>query len=297
MFLSSIHAGADNCTVVLGNAETVDCLPFGSVPTDTILRNRAWLATHLNGVAGTSFKIPSVPVPPSFDTSKPHTGYPEPVCHTAASASAASAAGDILFCDGFDSKVGDVPHGLWQWQRNQTYCFFPQPWNTTFIPEWGTDPSIHRGHTYGAPAGGNGYAYVVPKATSALPAAMTSKAMATTGSSGAYTLSYFYKGQTSVNSNSSQVGSTVGVTTPARISPGFFVEYTIDKGATFKPLFNVILPHKPTIAWANQSHTLPSGEADLLVRFSCVTADEDASNFCAIDLVVVQGTGAEVELT
>lgn len=105
--LTSVHPEADNCT-------RFDCPVAGTIPHDSILRNRAWLATHVNTIAGTSFAIPDVPFAPSFDTSAPHDGFPTPAC--------AAADGSVLFCDGFDSDAGVVPPGLWQWQRNQTMC-------------------------------------------------------------------------------------------------------------------------------------------------------------------------------
>ena len=58
LLLTSIHSEADNCTRVRGDEGTADCTPEGTIPESMILKNRAWLVTSINSVAGTDFKIP-----------------------------------------------------------------------------------------------------------------------------------------------------------------------------------------------------------------------------------------------
>lgn len=75
-----------------------------------ILKNRAWLVQHLNTVSGLSIKLPVATPTPNMSAAKPHSSWPTPLCGK-----------DLLFCDGFDSAPGEVPAGLWQWQRNQSF--------------------------------------------------------------------------------------------------------------------------------------------------------------------------------
>jgi len=139
LLLTSVHPEADNCT-------QYDCPPAETIPEEKILRNRAWLVSHINTVAGTNFVIPSVPVPPSFDTTPPHTSYPTVACR--------GESANVLFCDDFDTAAGFVPAGLWNWQRGQTSYDAPRPWNTSYTTK------------YGAPAEGNGFALAMQDGTS-----------------------------------------------------------------------------------------------------------------------------------
>ena len=245
LFISSIHAEADNCTVVPSDPDTADCVPAGTIPHDMILANRAWLAKHLNAVAGTNYTIPAVPRAPSMDTTPPHTAYP--VSCTGA------------FCDGFDATAGEVPSGLWRWERNQTYFSYPAPWNTTFIHSWG-------GVNYGPPHAGNGYAIVVPKATSPLAATITSRPVNTTGSAN---LRFAFKGQTSRLSHA---------------SGAFTVDTTTDGGISWKTLLST--PIARSSGWVEAHARLPPS-THTRVRFSCLTEQADATNFCAIDSVQI----------
>jgi glutamine amidotransferase-like uncharacterized protein len=247
VFISSIHAEADNCTVVPSDPDTSDCTPAGTIPADMILANRAWLAAQLNAVAGTNFSVPTVPRAPSFDTTPPHSGYP-----------AARCAGS--FCDSFDAVAGEVPSGLWRWERNQTYFAYPQPWNTTFIGKWG-------GVDYGAPHEGNGYAIVVPKATQPLAATITSRAVDTTAPA---KLTFAYKGKTSTTHGG---------------HGAFTVDATTDDGTSWKTLLSESLAGGEgwTVPRAIQ---LPPSKRTR-VRFSCLTAQPSTTNFCAIDSVKI----------
>ena len=53
-----------------------------------------------------------------------------------AAATTAAAANIVLFCDDFDTDLGEVASGLWQWQRNQSDDMVSQPWNTTHLDTW-----------------------------------------------------------------------------------------------------------------------------------------------------------------
>lgn len=141
MLLTSVHPEADNCT-------TVDCPAAGTIPTENILQNRAWLATYMNSVAGTSFRIPQTTLTPSFDTTPPHSQYPLPGCYGGGTPRTPP----TLFCDDFNTPAGVVPSGLWNWQRENTLYNSPSPWNTTYT------------NFYGAPPEGNGYAIASIKA-------------------------------------------------------------------------------------------------------------------------------------
>lgn len=206
-FLTSIHSEADNCTIF-------DCPPAGSIPTDLILQNRAWLATHLNNISGLSLRIPEVPLAPSFDTTPPHKAWPTPHCQRPSAAgkkdnaSTATSQEVVLFCDDFDTDVleGEVASGLWQWQRNQSNDFSSQPWNTTYIEAWkpggnpgsGGGPEAH----FGAAQSGNGWAVAVPMANKHQAVTITSHPIqlrqaiaAAGGGDGDVTLSYYFKGE------------------------------------------------------------------------------------------------------
>lgn len=136
LFLTSIHAEADNCTVG-------DCPDAGTIPAEDIEKNRAWLVTHLAGVSGLDAGV-TVP-PASLNETKPHHAYPSKQCVG-------------VFCDDFDALDGTVPSGLWQWQRNQSDFTDTRPWNLTYQSSWG-------GVQYATPYAGNGYAYAVPQST------------------------------------------------------------------------------------------------------------------------------------
>jgi len=135
LLLTSVHPEADNCT-------RYDCPVADTVPIANILQNRAWLVSHINSVAGTDFVVPSVPIEPSFDTTPPHSDYPEMSCYQGGTPGYSP----TLFCDDFDAALGTVPSGMWNWQRGQTEYSAPRPWNMTYTSK------------YGAPADGNGYA-------------------------------------------------------------------------------------------------------------------------------------------
>jgi glutamine amidotransferase-like uncharacterized protein len=136
LFLTSIHSEADNCTRDDGRAGSADCTPAGTIPHQMILRNRAWLLTHLNRVAGTSWQAPQQAPPPNMSTAKPHTSWPSVQCAQGRGGSSYGESAQVIFCDDFDSDTGEVAHGLWQWQRNQSFYNTPQPWNTTYIDSW-----------------------------------------------------------------------------------------------------------------------------------------------------------------
>jgi hypothetical protein len=260
-FLSSIHAEADNCTKTAANNDTADCLPAGSIPTNMILKNRAWLAHQILAVtANADWKVPKVPELPSFDTSKPHAGYPRKAC---------AGGKGVSFCDDFDAAPGTVASGLWQWQRNQSSCYGPQPWNTTFISSW-------RGVDYGAPQSGNGFAIVAPREiTAGLASTITSKPV-NVGTSGA-SLSFYFKGK--VTTTSSSIKSD-----PANMTSGLFVDYTTDEGKHWTSLLNAT---SPTDAWARFTVAdLPTASA-LQVRFGCRAPSPSGIFYCALDTVFI----------
>jgi glutamine amidotransferase-like uncharacterized protein len=154
ILLTSVHPEADNCTYY----EDHDCPPPGTVPLRNILQNRAWLCTYINEISSSAFIIPTVPLPPSFDTTKPHLYYPKEPCYDT---SATTKGSQILFCEDFDSNGGEVPTGLApQFQRNQSGSLLVRPWNTSYTDTW------NEGVVYASPApgAGDGYAVCVPMA-------------------------------------------------------------------------------------------------------------------------------------
>jgi glutamine amidotransferase-like uncharacterized protein len=218
LLLTSVHPEADNCT-------TYDCPEEGSLPEENILQNRAWLVSHINSVAGTTFNVPSVPLPPSFDTTPPHQSYPELACY------GAEQSPSIVFCDDFDAPAGQVPSGLWNWQRSQTEYTKPQPWNTTYTTE------------NGLAADGNGYALASQKGTTRSKWASITTLPVSLAAGGM--LSFKQRGQ-SFNAG------------------GQFTVQFSQEGTTWTNL-----PTPPlSEAWEQQSIQLPAG-ASLQVRFNC----------------------------
>lgn len=170
---TSVHPEADNCT----SAREPDCPPAGTLHSDQILQNRAWILGYMNDVSQSNFKIPEVPIQPVFETHPPHAGYPAKKCYTEtgvptkysttatrdASINPAShsggSAGIVLFCDDFDSEPGTVSPGLApQFQRNQTDYNYAKPWNTSYVSVWNS------GVEYPSAYAGDGYAVCVPTA-------------------------------------------------------------------------------------------------------------------------------------
>lgn len=193
-YRTSIHPCADNCTAEdREDQERADCTPAGTIADKMILKNRAWLVTHLNKMTGMSMKLPAGSMP-NMSTAKPHTDWPTPACGT-----------KDLFCDGFDTtEEDDFAHGLWQWQRNQSFFNAPQPWNITYISEWAgcARPCSTGSHSdnnvikYGEAESGNGYAVVVPFANGwndvHVSAILTKPVMSVQGA----TLTYYVRGCT-----------------------------------------------------------------------------------------------------
>lgn len=168
LLLTSVHPEADNCT-------KFDCPVAGTIPTENILQNRAWLATHINTVAGTNFIVPETALTPSFDNSPPHNSYPVLSCYNGGTPRQAP----ILFCDDFNAPLGTVPSGLWNWQRADTTYNAPNPWNTTYTA------------AFGAPVEGNGYAVASISSSNSDWASMSTFPVST--SSGSY-LNFYWSG-------------------------------------------------------------------------------------------------------
>ena len=249
LLLTSVHPEADNCT---GGVQAPDCPRAGTIPERGILRNRAWLATWINRVANTSFAVPRVPVAPSFNQSAPHRGWPAKPCYASSEASSGAASGSrVLLCDGFDAAPGDVPHGLWQWQRNQTtFVNGPRPWNTSYD---------------GTAADGNGWAVCRPQAPSGSATARITPRAIATPASGA-TFSFAYKGH----------GATL------------FVVFTDNDGESWTTLQETEFWRGGGGGeWRRASYRLPGGRAALFVRFACASDDTAKENFCGVDSVVI----------
>ena len=272
--LTSVHPEANSCTP----AQDSDCPPAGTLTATEIQQNHAWLATYVNQVAQTSFKIPAVPVAPRFNTTAPHSTYPAKACDAAGGAGGVHATGRagaggagggaLVFCDDFDSMRGRVPEGLSpRWQRNQTDYSHVRPWNTSFISSWG-------GHDYTSAYQGDGYAVVVPQATAKYAASITSQRFSTKGcQGGSVAVRYAYTGHT--------------------LAGGYFrTEYAaMAAGSNAPPAFKVLKSAALNPApkgWAPASFAVEvaAAEAEGQVRFTCV-AGSAASNFCALDSVTV----------
>jgi glutamine amidotransferase-like uncharacterized protein len=265
--MTSVHPEADNCTY----AQDSDCPPSGSIPTENILQNRAWLGAYINEAAKTNFRIPEVPVAPVFDTTAPHTETPAASCYSRSSEVAAS--GTLLFCDGFDSEAGQVAFGLSpQFQRNQSDYNRAWPWNTSQISSW------NGGAQYASAQEGNGYAVAVPKASVSHVSTITTKSFSVEQcTSGEALLSLYVQGKT--------------------LSGGAFsikyrqlnqAEVNTDPFSPFwKTLYSAAL--SPAVeAWELLTIPFPIGGNGGYVRleFSCA-AGAAVDNYCAIDTLSV----------
>lgn len=263
LVMTSVHPEADNCT----NVMDADCPPAGTIPTDNILQNRAWLCEYINQAAQTEYQIPPVPLEPVFDKSAPHTGTPQALCYS----DNLSPARNLLFCDGFDWPVGVIPIGLSpQFQRNQTDYNYARPWNTTYISEW------NDGVKYGGAHGGNGYAVVVPMAAVNHHSSITTKPFQVTAC--AYVNVNFYVMGKTLSSGAFSVeyapsDTTVGV---QRDNPNWVVLHS-------KPL-------DPAVSeWINLSFDVPiySRNGDYMqIRFTCA-AGAALDNYCGIDTLTI----------
>lgn len=261
--MTSVHPEADNCTY----AQDSDCPPEGTLPTSTILQNRAWLCEYINQAAQTNFKIPAVPIPPIFDTTPPHSDWPVPLCYQDNELSE-----KLLFCDNFDSLDHAVPYGLSpQFQRNQTDYNYARPWNTTYISTWNENTK------YAYPHSGNGYAVAVTLATPSHVSSIITKTINVDSCSGKdATLSFYVQGNT--------------------VEAGFFAvnvialngdEEIIDPySISWRNLFTSSL--SPTVlGWEYMSFTLKVATKALKVKFDCA-AGPLYENYCAIDTLSVQ---------
>jgi hypothetical protein len=258
----------------------------------------------VNAVAGTNFTVPAVDQTPSFNTTAPHTQWPNKECYASLNHSSSSNNDSlstssngqqqvvVLFCDDFDASDGVVPSGLWQWQRNKTTYDEPAPWNTSFISTW-------FGNDYGGPSAGNGYAVCVPLAPTSKSATIESRlfALPSTGA----TLSFSYKGQTLNQGLFTVEYGTVDASAPANGGSGAAAAAAASNGGVVVGEWTVLQsgPLNEGTEWTQASFHLPgSGSATTTttpttttttmtsVRFSC-SAGTAATNFCAVDSVVI----------
>jgi glutamine amidotransferase-like uncharacterized protein len=287
--MTSVHPEADNCTCT----QDSDCPPPGTIPTETILQNRAWLCHYINEAAQSSFRVPVVPVEPVFDTTPPHTHTPAAACYSTSAAGVPEGRGQLLFCDGFDSVDGAVPFGLApQFQRNQTDYNRAQPWNTSYLSSWGLPPV-----QYATAQGGDGYAIAAPQAPVSHVSTITTKAISTehcsttsstTSSTSsdsvteeeAVTVSFYVQGQT-LSSGSFAVQYLWQADADSVVDP-FSAAWRSLAEAPLQP---------PLVSWEHRTLRLPlswrGGEGDFLrVQFQCA-AGVAAENYCAIDTLSV----------
>lgn len=290
LFLTSIHAEADNCTQSKEKPRSADC-PVASETTlgnEDILRNRDWLLQHLNKVAGTDWRAPAGTPPANMSIAKPHDGYPEKECGEG-----------VLFCDDFDTKAGAVAAGLSvQWQRNQTRYNSPHPWNTTYISAWpgcahpctvGTRPNT-RETVYGAAQAGNGYAVAVPQALHSaghMPT-ITTRAIAVP-TSGA-TLSFYTRGSTHGGVALGGDGNDAMPRAPRAIAGGsFIVSIASHPDGPWQELHASPLSGGPKSPWEKLTFQLPGGS--VRVRFGCLPTTASLEHYCALDSIKVEVKG------
>lgn len=273
VLLTSVHPEADNCTT----SQDSDCPPANSLSTEDILRNRAWLTQYINEAAQTNFTVPVVSIAPVFNTTAPHDSTPTATCYHHVTDSDSIM---LLFCDGFDTQTDSskspaiVPYGLSvQFQRNQTDYNHARPWNTTYINTW------NDGTYYASPYHGDGYAVVVPRATSDYTASISSKAfdVAQCPEDRQVHVEYAYTGRGLPGSNLS-------------------VDYSMDAQTWHSIAVHDVSDavHTPDENWSVVSNTvyLPddrsggyAGRSQMIVRFTCRVEgnEDDVKSFCALD--------------
>lgn len=251
VFMNSLHMEADQTACSSG------CLPAGVLTSNEIDSNRAWLATYVNLVANTSFNIPTVAIPPVFNTTAPHTSYPTLPCYTNSS---------ILFCDTFTAPLGTVYTGMFQWQRNQTLYNKARPWNVTFTGTLMGRPANAFG--VGKDGASDGFAITIPNTpTGNPPATILSKPFSTVGATTAR-VTYSYKGATLIG--------------------GYFRASYVIGGNVVTNLRSA--PINPAVnSWITESFSLPVGQASVQLRFACVSGTA-VTNYCAVDSVYVLKT-------
>lgn len=260
LLLTSVHPEADNCTVY-------DCPREGSMSTETILQNRAWLAEYMNQAARTEYRIPPVPVPPVFDTTPPHSSTPRPACYE----TFLHPNTELLFCDDFDSIKGTVPFGLSpQFQRNQTDYNFARPWNVSYISSW------NGGTQYTAAQLGDGYAVSVPLASVQHTASITTKAFDISSCAGDAGVSFYMTGQTlSSGYLSVEYGLSSAPEGLSRDDSGWVVLQASPLYPALQSWQRVFIPF-----------VVGNVKSFAQIRFTCA-AGAAASNFCAIDTLAV----------
>mmetsp|Transcript_13153 Transcript_13153/g.21885 ORF Transcript_13153/g.21885 Transcript_13153/m.21885 type:complete len:555 (+) Transcript_13153:460-2124(+) len=307
VLLTSVHPEADNCTF----EQDTDCPPAGTLSTEVILQNRAWLSTYINEVAQTQFKIPPVPLAPVFNTTPPHRQYAKEPCYenyiplfsadnsldgnmngNIEGSSGNSIDAEVLFCEDFDSLgEGDVPSGLSpQFQRNQSNYQYILPWNTTYISSWG-------GYSYAEPYSGDGYAINVPQAPSKLlQASITTREFSATACT--------YPTVNKITSNNTGTSGEEKHTKAQKIS----IEYVYAGVADVEGYMEVQYSDSPsssrwerkyeTVAYHKLQGDKPSqwrkhgviadiaGSNTARVRFICA-AGASARNFCALDSLFI----------
>jgi hypothetical protein len=249
LLMTSIHAEADNSTCS-------DCVSSGTILPLTFLQNRAWLANYINQVAQTSYVIPMVSPAPNFTVTKPHASYPVLSCYGP----------NVLFCDSFNTTLGTVYSGLWQWTRNMTVYNQARPWNSSF-----TSTMLGNVNYYGHGVYGNtdGYAVCIPNTGTANPASVIiSKPFSTTGYN-TITFTLYYKGKT--------------------LTGGLFtISYTYDGGATWTNLFNSNLyGSNEKTSWTFLSYAFQINRT-VQIKIACI-AGSATSNYCSVDELMVTG--------
>eukprot|EP01035_Chromulina_nebulosa_P018093 gene18093-23742_t len=246
VLLTSVHPEADNCTT----KQDSDCPAEGTISTENILQNRAWLCTYVNTVSNSSFAVPSVSLSPIFNTTAPHTDYPAKECYNQGTST-------VLFCDDFDVS-NRVPEGLSpQFQRNQTDYSHARPWNVTYIDSW-------LNIKYTSAYSGNGYAVSVPQSTPTYVSSIITKSFDTSVCSSSNVLvSYAYTGSTPTN--------------------GYYLtQYSVNGGVTWSTLVNKVL-YPAYTSWTMQSSTIPSSYSkSMQIKFTCATGTS-ANYYCALD--------------
>jgi len=303
-FLTSIHAEADNCSVY-------DCPTEGSIPVNNILQNRAWLAEHLNNISGLSYKIPTVPLPPSFDTTPPHSSYPTPHCRRTARHQ-----GDVqlVFCDDFDTDAGEVASGLWQWQRNQSNDMSSQPWNTTFLDAWKPDAQPGSGGgtltNFGSAQSGNGWAVAVPMSDKSQAVTITTHHLELVPTSTqTLNVSFYYKGMFHCRvmcnhcenfSKSAKFRALYFVAcmceprtgnTGSRVGSGFIASAAYDGLDDWYTILSTRLADATT--WQYHSAVFASKAASSMrLKFTCITSANASDNFCGVDTVAVSAVAS-----
>lgn len=262
LLLTSVHPEADNCT----SAAFSDCLLQNTISEEMILKNWAWLVYYINLVAGTSLARPSVPTPPALTSSAFHVAYAPKACYAPIPDSSVK----VLFCDGFDSSIGEVPYGLsMQFQRNNSYSLYAKPWNTSYISSW-------KGTTYTTAQSGDGYAMCVPSVAVASFSSITTQyidvSKCTLNKKKVYTVdvSYFYKGNTATGGYLSVIYST---------------KRTNSNTNTWTAIASHTM--NSANAWKLNKKTLSVSQGvGMLLQFKCA-AGSASNNYCAVDTISV----------